>query len=158
MDFTYGPQGVTNAPDPPARMRALRFETVLDVPFKAAREALFAWGAHRALRHKVTGPVAVGAEITQYFGPFRAPCRVVWVKNGPRAAGFAYGTLEGHPEIGEESFFVRETPDGCTRFSINAYSRPGRWYVRWGSPVARFVQKRITRKYARSLLAAAREL
>lgn len=156
MSFTYHPQWITRAPDPPARMRALRYETVLDVPFEAARDALFAWGAHGSMRHEVSGPVEVGAEITQWYGPFRAPCRVVWKEESPWGAAFAYGTLEGHPESGEECFGVGKLPDGRTRLRIVAYSRPARWYTRWGRPVARFVQKRITRRYARNLLLAAR--
>src|SRR5690606_5612943 len=42
------------------------------------------------------------------LGPLRlrAPCRIVWTREEDRCAGWAYGTLPGHPESGEESFVV----------------------------------------------------
>ena len=44
-------------------------------------------------------------------GPGRRPCRVVYVVDEPDRRGFAYGTLPGHPESGEELFLVRYDPD-----------------------------------------------
>ena len=52
-----------------------------------------------------------------------APCRIVWVVDEPDAFGFGYGTLQGHPEEGEESFVVRGGPGGA-RFEVTALSRP----------------------------------
>ena len=47
-------------------------------------------------------------------GPFsvKAPARVVYVINEKKRKGFAYGTLAGHPEPGEESFVVELADDG----------------------------------------------
>lgn len=41
-------------------------------------------------------------------GPLRlrAPCRVVYTVTESRRRGFAYGTLPGHPECGEEAFVI----------------------------------------------------
>lgn len=64
----------------------------------------------------------------------------------PAARGFAYGTLTGHPESGEESFVVRLDED-VVRLDIVAFSRPARWYSRLGSPVVRVIQDRITDRY-----------
>ena len=41
-----------------------------------------------------------------------APCRVVYVVNEPHRRGFAYGTLPGHPERGEEAFIIELHGDG----------------------------------------------
>ena len=41
-----------------------------------------------------------------------APVRVVYVIDEPNRKGFAYGTLDGHPESGEESWIVDQTDDG----------------------------------------------
>jgi uncharacterized protein (UPF0548 family) len=40
----------------------------------------------------------------------RAPCRIVYVIDEPDRRGFAYGTLPGHPERGEEAFIISRRP------------------------------------------------
>ena len=77
------------------------------------------------------------------FGPLRivAPTRVVYVIDEPDRRGFAYGTLPGHPESGEEVFIV-ERQAGSTSVEVRAFSRPGRWFTRLGAPVARRIQRR----------------
>jgi hypothetical protein len=52
------------------------------------------------------------------------PCRVVHVVDEPRRRGFAYGTLPGHPEQGEESFTVTHEADDSVVFRVAAFSRP----------------------------------
>ncbi len=73
-----------------------------------------------------------GAELTvrAWIGPVRmtAPTRVVYVVDEPDRRGFAYGTLPGHPESGEELFLVERVGDE-TWAEVRAFSRPGRWYV-----------------------------
>jgi uncharacterized protein (UPF0548 family) len=43
-----------------------------------------------------------GTDVLAHLGPIRVPCRVVYVLDEPERRGFAYGTLPGHPESGEE--------------------------------------------------------
>ncbi len=77
-----------------------------------------------------------------------APCRVVYVLNEPNRRGFAYGTLSGHPEIGEELFAVEYDPaDDSVHGIVAAFSRPGAWYARLGGPVTRLLQHYIAGKY-----------
>lgn len=87
------------------------------------------------------------------FGPFRvsAPARVVYVVDEPQRRGFAYGTLPGHPEEGEESFIVEQTDDGSVWLEISAFSRPanGLWWLVY--PVLRASQAFYTRRYFESL-------
>lgn len=73
------------------------------------------------------------------MGPLRinAPVRVVYLVEGPRERGFAYGTLASHPEIGEERFVVRIDEREIVWAEIRAFSRPGRWFTRLAGPVAR---------------------
>ena len=47
-----------------------------------------------------------------------------YVTNQPDRQGFAYGTLPGHPECGEEAFIVEQHDDGAVTFAITAFSRP----------------------------------
>jgi uncharacterized protein (UPF0548 family) len=87
------------------------------------------------------------------FGPLRvgAPVRVVYVVDTPARKGFAYGTLAGHPESGEEAWMLDHPDDGSVWLTIRAFSRPsnrGWWLV---APVLRIVQSIYTRRYERAL-------
>jgi uncharacterized protein (UPF0548 family) len=70
---------------------------------------------------------------------------------GPNRFGFAYGTLPAHPEQGEEAFHIESDVHGTVRFVVTAFSRPRHPLARIGSPVARQVQLRVTRRYLTSL-------
>ena len=81
--------------------------------FEEAAEKGMRWGMLRGagLRVEATSEVAaVGSEVIVHLGPVRAPCRVVYVVDEPDRRGFAYGTLPGHAESGEELFVVRYDP------------------------------------------------
>jgi uncharacterized protein (UPF0548 family) len=80
-----------------------------------------------------------------------APVRVVYVVDEERRSGFAYGTLPGHPERGEEAFVVELLGDGSVRFTISAFSRPASLLARLGGPVSRIVQSRVTNRYLRAI-------
>lgn len=79
-----------------------------------------------------------------------APCRIVYVLDEVDRFGFAYGTLAGHPERGEESFVVSRAGDRVT-FDIVAFSRPAGALARFGAPIARAVQTSVTRRYLTGL-------
>lgn len=91
--------------------------------------------------------LAIGA------GPVRisAPCRVVYAMTQPRRHGFAYGTLPGHPESGEEAFTIEQRADGIVEFTITAFSRPATAIARAAGPLGRLVQQHYTRRYLRVL-------
>ena len=80
-----------------------------------------------------------------------APCRIVGVIDGQTRWGFAYGTLPGHPEQGEESFAVSMSADRTVRFEIEAFSRPGDPIVRLSGPIGRGIQRGGTRSYLSAL-------
>ena len=65
----------------------------------------------------------------------------------PQRFGFAYGTLPGHPEVGEEAFHVVLDDDATVSAEIVAFSRPGDLLTRLAGPVARGAQKAVTRRY-----------
>lgn len=97
------------------------------------------------------GPGAV-AELRLGRGPLAitAPVRVAYVVGEADRCGFAYGTLPGHPESGEESFLVALDGDGTVRFSIAAFSRPASPLARVGGPLGRAVQLLVTHRYLRA--------
>lgn len=62
----------------------------------------------------------------------------------PSRFGFAYGTLPGHPETGEEAFHVVRETDGSVTAEIVAFSRPADLPTRAASPLARQIQRAAT--------------
>ena len=86
------------------------------------------------------------------------PCRIVYVvdESGPiRKFGFAYGTLPGHVESGEERFQIEwdQNTNGVW-YDILAFSRPNHFLTRLGYPLVRRTQKRFGRDSAASMLRA----
>jgi uncharacterized protein (UPF0548 family) len=98
-----------------------------------------ALGVRAVLRMRV-GPV-----------PVRAPVEVVVVTAEADHVGFAYGTLAGHPERGEERFEVALRADGAVEARIRAFSRPGRWFTHLAGPVGRRLQQSTTTRYLEAL-------
>jgi uncharacterized protein (UPF0548 family) len=119
--------------------------------FTKAGEAVMRWGMQRGAGVGVdatTEVAEVGSEIIVGLGPIKAPCRVVYVVDEDDRRGFAYGTLPGHPETGEELFSVRYDPATDEVFAeVTAFSRPGTWWSRLGSPVTSFMQRLVTNRY-----------
>ena len=68
---------------------------------------------------------------------FRAEPEGVW------RAGFTFRTVVGHPELGEETFWVeKDKTTGVVRAGLRSWSRPGTWWTRLGKPFTRRVQVR----------------
>ena len=66
--------------------------------------------------------------------------------------GFAYGTLPGHAESGEERFLVEwDHDDDRVWYDILAFSRPRHWLARIGYPAARDIQRRFARDSAAAM-------
>ena len=81
-----------------------------------------------------------------------SPCRIIRLWTSETTFGFAYATLPGHPESGEESFSLERRNDG-TFFTIRAFSRPASLLVRLGGPLGPALQRVITKKYVEGLRA-----
>jgi uncharacterized protein (UPF0548 family) len=125
--------------------------------FEAAADALMTWQVQRRAGVSVESRserAHEGAEVTNGIGigPFRlrAPCRVVWTVQEENRVGFAYGTLVGHPECGEESLVVEIDEHADVWFTIVVFSRAAAWYAKLGGPVTRAAQAFATRRYARA--------
>lgn len=123
--------------------------------FDEAATKLMSWELQRSAGVLVDAsePTArPGALVAVGVGPLNGACRVVYVVNEPNRCGFAYGTLQGHPEVGEEYFGVRFDPTSQAVYTqVIAFSRPGRWWSKAGSRFGAFVQQRITERYLRAL-------
>jgi uncharacterized protein (UPF0548 family) len=85
-------------------------------------------------------------------------CRIIYTvdESGPITKfGFAYGTLPGHVESGEERFLIywdRDTDKVC--YDILAFSRPNHFLTRLGYPLVRRSQKRFGRDSAAAMFRA----
>ncbi|MFG3267282.1 DUF1990 family protein [Streptomyces bobili] len=153
-DFTYEHVGATREPGfcPPG-FHALHVRTRLgegEEVFRRAAEAVLTWELHRALGVGVEASAdraAPDVDVTiTLAGLIKAPCRVVWTVEEHRRAGWAYGTLTGHPESGEESFVVDRTGDGTVWLTVSTFSRPAKWYARAGGPATRGLQQAYARR------------
>jgi uncharacterized protein (UPF0548 family) len=158
--FTWGLQrqsGMTvELTDTPGEVAALTYTPVgfdeLGEPTSPATvdssgEALFGPDGHPFLRPGDTAKLMI-----PFWGMHqRAPVRVIYVVDEPTRKGFAYGTLRGHPESGEEAWILHHAEDGSVWLTIRAFSRPAsaKWWLVY--PVLRIAQGRFTRQYERAL-------
>lgn len=125
--------------------------------FARAADGLFRGDMHRGagLRVAAGGRAAPGVVVVLRagVGPVRLtiPCQVVYTVDEAGLRGFAYGTLPGHPEQGEEAFLVAMTGTGEVRFRVRAFSRPASRLARCGGPVTRVVQRYVTDRYVAAI-------
>ncbi|MEV8374837.1 DUF1990 domain-containing protein [Kribbella sp. NPDC056861] len=160
LRFNYDAIGSTEQDTTPPGYHRLDHRVRLgsgDEVFRHAGEALMTWEAHRAAGIPVEAtdiPLKIGTNSLGRLGVgsvgLPIPCRVVWLVNEGDRIGFAYGSLDGHPEAGEEALVVTREPDGIY-YTIRAYSRAATWYTRLGGPVARRAQLLVAQRYAQSL-------
>jgi uncharacterized protein (UPF0548 family) len=157
--FTYAEVGAT-AGEMPNGYRHLERQIFVGVgpaSFDAVSRLLLSWEMHRLSGLAVSAShtsVIEGTVGTLRLGvgvlSVRAPVRVVRVVDEPRRRGFAYGTLPGHPESGEEFFLVEHNADDLVFLTIRAFSRPVSRLARLGGPITPAVQSWMTNRYLRS--------
>jgi uncharacterized protein (UPF0548 family) len=111
---TYSDIGATLAGQRPEGFHHDHYETVLGQGleiFQRAVMGLKMWKAHRLTGMRVfpnNETISTDATVVVTLGTpvvaLAVPCRIVSVMDGQTRWGFAYGTLPGHPEQGEEAF------------------------------------------------------
>jgi len=163
--FTYEQVGATRDALLPAGYGHVSRDVVIGHGpgcFHDAAEALLGWQMHRGAGLGVDATAARAAAgvlvvLRAGWGPMsiRIPCRVVYSIDTKDRQGFAYGTLPGHPEHGEEAFTVQLAHDHEVHMRIRAFSRPATALARAGGPFTRMVQEHVTNRYVRSLRALA---
>lgn len=116
---------------------------------------------HRESLYAEDGTPYIAAGMTAVLkldGPgsnVEAPVRVVYTVDEPNRKGFAYGTLPGHPECGEESFIVTHEADDGVYLTIRWFTKPEHWLRKAAKPLAGGAQRKRIEKYLRSLHPAA---
>jgi uncharacterized protein (UPF0548 family) len=162
LPFTYSERGWTAWPQPPSGYRAAQRSALLGTGrevFDRASEALIGWQMHRGAGIDVVTTdrtAVVGARVLLGLGvgrlTVRAPCQVVYTVNEDRRQGFAYGTLTGHPECGEESFMVAMADDDDVVITIRSFSRSASLPARLGGPFTPVIQSLVTDRYLAALV------
>jgi uncharacterized protein (UPF0548 family) len=158
---TYAEVGATTAAAPPAGYRHDNYKIDLGrggKVFPAAVEALQGWQAQTGAGVEVVphgARVADGETVLLLIrvGVFwaTAPCRVVYVVDEPERFAFAYGTLPGHPEVGEAAFSISRDEEGTVTFLVTSFSRTVDPVARLAAPFTRRLQTRVTRRYLSAL-------
>ncbi|HEY2837761.1 MAG TPA: DUF1990 domain-containing protein [Pirellulales bacterium] len=169
LPFSYSSVGAT-ATTPPAGFDCDRARVRLgegEIVFAAACNALRAWtqfdlGWTAALpRDTPLEGNRVVAVLARACGMWTLnAARIVYVVNSATQFGFAYGTLPGHVERGEERFLIEIDPaNGTVWYDILAFSRPNHAMVRLGYPLVRRLQAKFRCDSAAAMRrAAAREM
>ena len=121
--------------------------------FEAACAALRRWQMFQVSRVQLCWPTtgiepgAVVGILASWAGLwFLNACRIVYVLDeisSMRRVGFAYGTLPGHAERGEERFSIEWHSDDTIWYDLLAFSRPGHWLIWLGYPWVRRLQRRF---------------
>ncbi len=82
-------------------------------------------------------------------------CRIVYVVDEDVRTcrfGYAYGTLPGHAESGEERFLIEwDRSNDSVWYDILAFSRPRHMLAKLGYPIVRRMQKRFGRESAAAM-------
>jgi uncharacterized protein (UPF0548 family) len=124
--------------------------------YEAAKAALREWAQFRLGWVRIwpqRPPIAAGTALVVLarVGPqwWANPTRIAYVVDEPGERptfGFAYGTLPGHAETGEERFTVSwDRPTDEVSYEILAFSRPQHRLARIGYPLTRRLQRRFAR-------------
>lgn len=158
LPLTYSEVGATASGQLPAGYGHLRVATQIGTGrqrFERAADAVMHWGMQRGAGLRVqasSDAVVLDAVVVVRMGFLPAPCRVVYVIDEPDIRGFAYGTLAGHPESGEERFVVRHDARTSAVFAeVSAFSRPATWWSKAGGPLVSVAQRVIARRYLRGI-------
>ena len=156
---TYTAAGTTRTAGKPPGFRLDRYTEALGPRsgWDRAVEGLRSWAAHRGAGAQIFPEEAQLREgetllVLLRAGPLHviAPCRVVYLIDEADRFGFAYATLPGHPEQGEEAFVIEADANGLA-FHVTAFSRPAETLAKIGAPVGRMVQRRVTNGYLSAL-------
>jgi len=157
---TYSDVGATLKGEQPQGYRHDKYEAKLGAgrkTFLRATTGLQTWRSHKVPGVDVFphgSSIEAGTTVLVTLGTpwlaLAAPCRIVGVLDEPDRWGFAYGTLPGHPEQGEESFVV-SIDDDEVRFRITVFSRPGERLTRLAGPIGRAAQRAGTSGYVKAL-------
>ncbi len=134
--------------------------------FARAVEAIRGWKMYETGWTKLCWPEAPITEGTvvgvlgRHFGLWSLnACRIAYTIEEERPLtkhyGFAFGTLPGHVERGEERFTVEwHLAEDLVSYKVFAFASPAHPLAKAGSPFARLIQRRFATASLRAMAAA----
>ena len=161
LALTYTAHGATKQPEKVAGFDndLLRVQIGTgDADFNYAAAAIRQWkmfpaGWTRILPENT--PIENGSTVAMFARAFglwwRNSCQIVYVLEETNRFGFAYGTLPGHIECGEELFLVEQDEEGKVWYTIKAFSHPRHILARLGYPLMRRFQERFRQDSAAAM-------
>ena len=169
LPFSYAEVGATENDAPPKGYVVDRYRVKLgegEEAYGRARNALRSWRQFDlgwVSLQPVGAPIEVGttvAVLASHIGFWSLnSARIIYlVEEGGDVErfGFAYGTLPGHAERGEERFLVEhDRRSGAVSYDVFAFSRPNQPLAWLGYPFARALQRRFARDSKGAMIEAA---
>lgn len=134
--------------------------------FARAVTALRKWGMYELDWTKLywpDTPIIEGATVAilaRHFGFWSLnPCRIIYVleeEGTIQRSGFAFGTLPGHAEQGEERFAIEwDHISDSVWYDLFSFARPHQPLAKIGSPLARLIQRRFAKDSQQAMIAFA---
>ena len=169
LSFSYDEVGATRGGALPKGYVVDRYRAKLgegEEAYERGKEALRSWrqfGLGWVGLHPADAPIKVGTAVAVLAGHAGFwslnSARIVYLVQeggGVERFGFAYGTLPGHAERGEERFLVEWShEDDSVSYDVLAFSRPNSLLAWLGYPFARILQKRFARDSKEAMRKAA---
>lgn len=157
LPFSYMEVGATRERKPPAGYPINHYRSMLGTgyrTFECAVAALRSWEMYNLSWTKLyypETPVKAGevvAVLARHLGFWSLnACRIIYTleeKGEIYRNGFAFGTLPGHVEEGEERFTVEwERETDAVWYELFAFARPKLWLAKLGSPLVRLIQRQF---------------
>jgi len=167
LNFTYSDVHATNSIPPSGYTvdhNRIQLGTGKEI-FEKAKAALIRWEQFNlgwAVAFPNNTPIEIGQNVAVLahilgFWWLNAS-RIVYVAadtNDTFRFGFAYGTLPGHAESGEERFLIEwNKADDTVWYDLLAFSKPNYLVAKLGYPFVRIMQKRFARDSKNAMLKA----
>ena len=155
LTFSYAEVGASRSQQTPAAYAINPYKGRLgtgDEVFKRAVAAMRSWAMYRLSWTRLYWPDTpikegeVVAILAKHFGFWSLnACRIIYTfeeESNPRRFGFAFGTLPGHVEEGEERFSV-ELEGETVWYKLFAFARPKALMAKMAYPLVRSIQSRF---------------
>jgi len=167
LPFSYNEVGASQISIPsgyPVNHRRIQLGSGADA-FARARDAIQSWTMYKLAWTRLypkAAPVAarevVCVVVNHGFCWSLNPCRIIYVseENGVvEKFGFAFGTLPGHSEEGEERFTVEwRHADDSVWFELLSFARPHHILAKIGFPFVGLFQRKFAADSGRVMLEA----
>ncbi len=167
LPFSYAEVGASQKTIPsgyPVNHHRIQLGSGAEI-YERAADAIRNWAMYQTgwtRLHPPKVPIAVGAvvcvAVNHGFCWSLNPCRIIYILEETGAAeryGFAFGTLPGHSEKGEERFVVEwRREDDSVWFELLSFARPHHILAKIGFPFVGFFQRKFGEDAKRAMIKA----